>query len=205
MKKREFLAVCVVVTLTGNLALAAEYPSKLYEVHEDANWDDIAQKFTGGLGVIPYGGDTVKIDDGVTLTMNFADGTSTSGSAGGLALSIDEMGYGFGHEDRDLNMSGGKFVAVGEGQDANGIGGGGLRILLLDRLKSPIQIWSLRILLMALQSKVLKLMLRIATRTLKISMVFTRIIRGSFLPNPKIFPLSTVKWAFTARDRGTFQ
>lgn len=123
MKKREFLVVCVVVTLTGNLALAAEYPSKLYEVHEDANWDDIAQKFTGGLGVIPYGGDTVKIDDGVTLTMNFADGTSTSGSAGGLALSIDEMGYGFGHEDRDLNMSGGKFVAVGEGQDANGIGG----------------------------------------------------------------------------------
>lgn len=51
MKKREFLAVCVVVTLTGNLALAAEYPSKLYEVHEDANWDDIAQKFTGKLQV----------------------------------------------------------------------------------------------------------------------------------------------------------
>ena len=107
-------------------AYAAEYNSKHFKIHEDVNWGEYALEVDGSVLVIPYGGDMVTIDDGVTLTMNFADGTSVSGSKGGLALSIDEMNdpdNPFGHEDRDLNMSGGKFIAIGEGQDKGGIGG----------------------------------------------------------------------------------
>ena len=121
MKKKKFLTICAVLALTGSTAYASEYKSYNFEIHENVNWGDYALEAAGSRGVIPYGGDTVKIDDGVTLTMNFADGTSTSGSAGGLALSIDEMGYGFGHEDKDLVMTGGKFVAVGQGQEEGGM------------------------------------------------------------------------------------
>ena len=118
MKKKKFLAICAVLALTGSTAYASEYKSHNFEIHENVNWGDYALEATGSPLVIPYGGDTVKIDDGVTLTMNFADDTSISGSPGGLALSIDEMDdpdNPFGHEDKDLVMSGGKFVAVGEG------------------------------------------------------------------------------------------
>ena len=126
MRKKEILATLVMLTLMQGSAYAAEYNSKHFKIHEDVNWGEYALEVDGSVLVIPYGGDTVTIDDGVTLTMNFADGTSVSGSKGGLALSIDEMNdpdNPFGHEDRDLNMSGGKFIAIGEGKDKGGIGG----------------------------------------------------------------------------------
>ena len=121
MKKKKFLTICAVLALTGSTAYAAEYPSKTFEIHEDVNWGDYALEVDGSRGVIPYGGDTVKIDDGVTLTMNFADGTSTSGWHGGLALSIDEMKGPYGNEKQDLKVSGGKIVAVGQGQEEGGM------------------------------------------------------------------------------------
>ena len=126
MRKKQILAILVMLTLMQGNVYAAEYNSKHFKIHEDVNWGEYALEVDGSVLVIPYGGDTVTIDDGVTLTMNFADGTSVSGSKGGLALSIDEMNdpdNPFGHEDRDLNMSGGKFIAIGEGQDKGGIGG----------------------------------------------------------------------------------
>ena len=88
MRKKEILATLVMLTLMQGSAYAAEYNSKHFKIHEDVNWGEYALEVDGSVLVIPYGGDTVTIDDGVTLTMNFADGTSVSGSKGGLALSI---------------------------------------------------------------------------------------------------------------------
>ncbi len=123
MKKKQMLATMVMLSLLQGSVYAAEYPSKHFEIHENVEWGDYALEVDGSRGVIPYGGDTVTIDDGVTLTMDFASGGSVSGSAGGLALSIDEMNGPFGDENKDLNMSGGRFIAIGEGQDESGIGG----------------------------------------------------------------------------------
>ena len=113
MKKKQMLATMVMLSLLQGSVYAAEYPSKHFEIHENVEWGDYALEVDGSRGVIPYGGDTVTIDDGVTLTMDFASGGSVSGSAGGLALSIDEMNGPFGDENKDLNMSGGRFIAIG--------------------------------------------------------------------------------------------
>ena len=126
MTKKRMLATLVMLSILHGNVYAAEYNSKHFEIHEDVEWGDYALEVDGSRLVIPYGGDTVTIDDGVTLTMDFESGGSVSGSRGGLALSIDEMNdpdNPFGHEDKDLNMSGGKFIAIGTGQDEGGIGG----------------------------------------------------------------------------------
>ena len=121
MKKKRMLAMLVTLSLLQGSVYAAEYPSKHFEIHEDVNWGDYALEVDGSRGVIPYGGDTVTIDDGVTLTINFADKTSTSGYKGGVAFSIDEMKGPYGNEKQDLNVSGGKIVAVGLGKDEGGM------------------------------------------------------------------------------------
>ena len=127
MRKKEILATCILWGLSAGTAFGFEYPSRNIIVHEDGEWGNIMYEQTGSRGVSLYGGDTLTIDDGVTVSVDYNNTDTASGITGGGVLFYIDQGplpdtAPLGHEDKDLNVSGGSIVVKGQGQDKNGQG-----------------------------------------------------------------------------------
>lgn len=108
MKKKKFLTMCVVLTLCGGTAFAIPKPT-VYWVDKDADWHDVDIVAQGSRAQYIWGGDTVYIAEGATLTMDHSKDPGLVLTPGGMAVLLAK---GFGDSDENMKMyGGGNFIA----------------------------------------------------------------------------------------------
>ena len=109
MKKKQMLAMLVMLSLLQGSVYAAQDINYDFVVNEDMDFGDMMLQQTGGLGMMLDSGDTLTIADGKTL--KFDTKTYPSGGAGPFYVVVKD----FGNAPKPLHVKGGNLIAISDG------------------------------------------------------------------------------------------
>jgi|GEM_PF-5341406 len=107
MKKKQMLAMLVMISLLQGSVYAAQDINHNFVVNEDMDFGDMMHEQTGGFGKLLESGDTLTIADRKTLTFN----TKTYSSFGIGPFYV--VGEDFGNAPKPLLVKGGNLIAIG--------------------------------------------------------------------------------------------
>lgn len=113
MKKKQMLAMLVMLSLLQGSVYAAQDINYDFVVNEDMDFGEMMRQQTGGLGMMLDSGDTLTIADGKTLTFNTE--TYPSGGAGPFYVVAKD----FGNAPKPLHVKGGNLIAISDGSRKN--------------------------------------------------------------------------------------
>ena len=113
MKKKQMLAMLVMISLLQGSVYAAQDINYDFVVNEDMDFGDMMLQQTGGLGMMLDSGDTLTIAKGKTL--KFDTKTYPSGGAGPFYVVVKD----FGNAPKPLRVTGGNLIAISDGSGKN--------------------------------------------------------------------------------------